>query len=230
MGYRKNRRVAQLSSCNGNEVAQFFFHFIRLANRSRNLFVQQFYVSLTQPVNGHLDGALRHPVACRHLDVGWTGPLTLQMESQILKQHSFAGGFTFVAQLVQHPGQEREYPLPLEERFRCVLVWRLFRVIDFTAGDVQGKKLLSATALLSAIVIPFIGEKIVERTQQETAELAAGTHQAFERLMLKKAEEKILGDILGIRGRMPTAPDIRINGIPVIGVQLPESARGMVGI
>src|SRR5262245_4867903 len=68
---------------------------------------------------------------------------------------------------------------------------------DFNQPVVERNDLSAAAATLSALAVPFVGEKMFERSEQEGAEPSAIAVYIFEIILFQKALKKTLSQILG---------------------------------
>ena len=73
------------------EMADFLFHLRRAGNGLRDFVPEDFAVALAQPVNGHLDCALRHVQPRGQIGVGRSHLLDREAAFQLLVEFRLAG-------------------------------------------------------------------------------------------------------------------------------------------
>ena len=87
-----------------------------------------------------------------------------------------------------------------------------------------------AAALLGAPLIPFIGEKPLQRGQQKRAETAPVAIGVFHPAAFQEAQKEGLGKILGVMSGIPASADIGVKRIPVVLAKPGERIAGPGGV
>ena len=90
----------------------------------------------------------------------------------------------------------------------------------------QGQELAAAPAFESLRVRAGIGQEVLERCQQESAESAPVRIGPGIQAILQHVSEERLGKILGIAGRVATTPHERVNRRPVAAAEVGQRAFG----
>jgi hypothetical protein len=126
-----------------------------------------------------------------------------------------------------HTVEQGQRPLAVEEplgirRVRRVEVEAFVRVLP-----VQREMFRAAPALLGLRAVPFVGEEVLQRGEQEGAELAAFGGEAFEVVLLQKAGEERLHEILRVLLRLPLPAHEGVERIPIRLAQLGQRPFGV---
>ena len=106
-------------------------------------------------------------------------------------------------------------PTPVAEPFGGQFRGQHLEVALFGAGFVQGEKRLPAASFRSASVVPLIGEEMIDRSQQEGPEFAFFLADAVQGVGPQQAEEKALGQVLGVVRAIALASDTTVKRQPV---------------
>jgi hypothetical protein len=87
--------------------------------------------------------------------------------------------------------------------------------------------LYSTAAFLALGLVPFVGEEMFQRRQQERAELPAFGAESFEIILLQEFLEESLHQILRVLFRLVLPSDIGVERIPVSLAKLAQRAVGL---
>ena len=85
----------------------------------------------------------------------------------------------------------------------------------------------AAAAFLGLRAVPFVGEEVLQRGEEEGAELAALGGEAFEVVLLQKAGEERLHEILRVLLRLPLPAHEGVERIPIRLAQLGQRPFGV---
>src|SRR5436189_1254566 len=96
-----------------------------------------------------------------------------------------------------------------------------------SAWPIEREVLGAAAAFLALRLVPLVGEKVFQSHQQECAELPALCTETLEIILLQKLLEERLHQIFGVFLRLPLAPHISVERIPVGLAQLAQRAVGL---
>src|SRR4051795_3550310 len=80
---------------------------------------------------------------------------------------------------------------------------------------VQMNEFLSTAAFLRLRPLPFVGQKILERGEQESTELSALPIGLGQSVLLLEVHAKSLDEVLGVGLTIAAPADISVKGIPV---------------
>src|SRR5262245_15523846 len=118
------------------EVAELRVDRRRILHGLADLVAQQLAVAASQPVDGDLDGSLRHVQLGSERGLR-SVPLLGQETPEALEEVLLAGGAELLAQPGQDLLEQRERPAALEEPLRGCVVARLERVAALRLGKVE---------------------------------------------------------------------------------------------
>ena len=91
---------------------------------------------------------------------------------------------------------------------------------------VQGKQGLAAPALLGLGFVPFVRQEVLQRGQQEGTKTALFALDVAEAVLLDKAGEELLREVLGGRLVVAPAPDVNVERIPIGAAELLQGGCG----
>src|SRR5262249_40187830 len=84
----------------------------------------------------------------------------------------------------------------------------------------QRNELETAAAFLGLAASPFIGEEMLERSQQEGAEFALFWIDGPKVILLQQPSEEFLGQILGFVGLIAASANESVQGVPIRAAQV----------
>src|SRR5262245_17343117 len=150
-----------------HQIADFILHFTWLADGASNFRTEEFSITASQAMDGHVHGADANAAAGGQFGSA-RGPLVAREGFyKEIEQVAFAVVRIFLAQAVPGLIEHRERPVALKgalgggglDEFN--LVTRLHRL------GVQRHRGLPAAALLALLAVPFVGQEVLEHRQQE---------------------------------------------------------------
>lgn len=112
--------------------------------------------------------------------------------------------------------QKGERPALLKKRLGGLLVPLLRAKMRFSVLSIEGKQWPAAAALLGSGSIPFVGQVVPKRREQEGTKAPALSLQTSERLPLDQSRKESLRNVLCIRRRVAAAPHERIERAPIV--------------
>src|SRR5882757_3704173 len=142
----------------------------------------------------------------------------LQLASRLL---------VFRLQLAKNAFQQNSRPTLFVNAIRTQILGRLMKIAHFWIKPVPTDRPLSPAAFLRAKLIPFIGEEMLERSEQEGTEPSTFRVGPFEVIAFEKAGEKLLGQILGVLRPPAQPPHMDIERIPIGAAQGREGCRSL---
>src|SRR5262245_22382674 len=115
-------------------------------------------------------------------------------------------------------------PLELFVRGQCLRIRRATGLLRGDLFDADELKLAAALPRLRAV--PFVGEEMFERRQQEGAELAALAPGVPQVILLQEPDEETLCQVFGFRRRVASSSQKSVNRRPVGAEQFRQSLLG----
>ena len=168
----------ELASQDPHQVANFVIHLIGAGDRGGDLVSQQASEPPAKPMNSHPDGTRTDSQLFGGIGLGQLRP-SAEKTSQQLEVFQLALSGCLLSQLLHDSIQERVGPVLFEDGFRCqVLPW--FQVAGLAVREIKIDRDGSSTSFLGRLPIPFIGQKELDRSQQERAEAARVAVGRFE--------------------------------------------------
>ena len=150
-----------------------------------------------------------------------------EKDFQLLEQLRLAVRRAFLLQPFDDLGQQRQRPFAVERLVRTRLVRGGDLKLRVRRLPVERERRLAAAALLTLRLVPFVGQKMFQRRQQEGAEPSAFGAQAVEIILGEEAREKRLRQILGVLLRVAAAADVGVERKPVSAAQLLQRQIGL---
>ena len=172
-----------------------------------------------------LQGSFRDPQTARHFRKG-RGVFAINEEClHFIEVPGRAIRFPFRAQTVQHGLKQRLGPAPIEGFFRREMIGQLVLKTIFGRGGVEGEMSVVAAALLPPRLFPIVGQKMIQRSDEERAEAPFARVNGAQRMALQEAREKFLGQVLSVMRIFSLPPHVAVERMPVSATELLERRR-----
>ena len=199
----------------GGEMAQFGVQIGTIRQGLGNFLAIDFAEPLAQPMHGHTRGSFVHAQLTGHAGVVNRPAFRHQALFEDVKLGGTAGGPVLGLQAVDRQVKQGQCPLLVEGLIGSKGL-RVGGVTGFGQGGVKLRAGLTTTTPLCGMAAPFLVHEMFQRHDEIGPQLALFPVGGIEPALLKESAEKFLGEILGIRRRLPTAADVGVERIPVI--------------
>jgi len=187
----------------GDQVAQLRVHFARPGHGAGDFLAEQFAIPLAQTMHGHARRAFAQPGRRRRLRVWNFLPVRREKCLETLELAVFAGLGKLSPQPCHRSLQQRQRPLAVISQVRRRFAGRVGRLAESPRLGIQRNRPLAAAAFLGAGLVRLIGEKALERGQQERAEAPLPRVGAGDPVMFEKPRKKFLGQVPASWGEKP---------------------------
>ena len=141
---------------------------------------------------------------------------------QALEQFALARIGEFLSEPGQHLVEQRHGPAVLENFLWTALVHRFEPVAFLRRLRIERENLAPAAPLLSIRAVPYVGHVVIERGEQEGAELAFLPLDALNGSPFEQLSKKSLGQVLRVLLAVAASLQICVNGIPVSAAEFFE--------
>ena len=183
--------------------------------------------SALQSQHGDLHRALADAQPLAHFDVRDRARFAHKKNLQLLKALPAARLGEFQFQPVKYAFEQRHGPAALEQLGGIEVVGEFREVAVLGVLMVELDELRVAAAFLGLLLVAFVGEEVLQRHEQEGAELPLLPLHAAQGVLLHQVQHEALGQILSVRRRFPLSPQISIERKPI---RAAERGEGFVGL
>jgi hypothetical protein len=177
-------------------------------------------------VGGHVEGVLRHAQGLGDLLARRGVGLAGQHRSQALEDDPLSLGPVLLAELVRRATDQRQGPVAEEELLGRLRIGGLETVLTIGVLVVDRKHGASATALEGALASFFVGQEVLDRSQQVAAKPAVHRIRAADVPLFEQAREEALSQVAGVFRVVARAADESVDRVPV---GFAECGEGFVG-
>src|SRR5207249_11246788 len=120
-----------------------------------------------------------------------------------------------VAQAPDDPFEQGDGPGPVVEFVRTQVVRGINLIARVGALPIERERRHAAAALLALCAVPLVGEEMLQRGQQEGAELALLTAEPFEVIPFEESGEEALRQVLGVLAPVAVPANVGVKRIPI---------------
>ncbi len=188
---------------------------------------EKFAVAAAEAMNGDAHGAFSHGKTGGNLRIGNRVFVGGEEGFDVVEETGFADGSRFVTETGEHTFEERECPFAVVDAVGSEVVGGFDLVTGIGALPIEGESGQWAAAFLAAGFVPFIGEKVLERGEEEGAETAFFGAEAVEVITFEETGEETLSEILGILAGVAAAADVGVERIPIDAAEFGEGFFGL---
>jgi hypothetical protein len=179
-------------------MTKLVFDFIRGSDSIRDLLPQQFSVAAAQSLHGHLESAFRSSPTCRQLRISGRRLLTREENLQFLKLLQPAGDGGFLAQTTEHGLQQRGSPALLLQFLRRPCQLQVLHNTPLETPILKRLEQETPAAFDCFGAMPFIGQKMIQRHEEEGSEPASVTVCLRQPSAIQQPPEEFLGQVLSV--------------------------------
>lgn len=228
-GDYKNEKIAQRVGVRHvlpRESAEEGLHFVGevggIGEGLADFFAEQFAVAAAKTMDGDTHRAFGHLEIRGDLRIRQGAFVRREKGLEVFEKLRLVRGKALVAQSGNDAFEERERPFAVVNAIGSQVVGGVKLVAGIGALPIERKHRQRAAAFLAAGLMPFVGQKVFEGSEQESTKPPFPGAKAIEIIAPKETGKETLRQVLGVLAGIAAAADVGVKRIPVVAAKLGE--------